>query len=417
MAKLAKTSIPDDIMYYEILSRLPVESLIRLKSVSKTWLSVISSSVFVKSFIDRAYTNAKDDKTLVVQLCGEKEVDRHSYALFHLGSGQLVTNLGSPYSSDGEEYLVDFERDEAVLIGSDCGIVCLLVSVEVKDYDDYCDGFDIHLSSMYRTYIYLWNPATKRVNLISADNDHNETCREVIGFGFDCMNLDFKVIRAVCDQYGDVDYFGVYSANRNSWKQIEVDPIDDFYYNTDVYSNGCLFDVCLHGFLLCTGYRGMIAFDLHKELLYCRLELPDIDCETVEATITDFNDSIAVFTSNDEKFKLWTLDDEECLRGGEVKTSWTMMLRIDLGQPIQFVVGYFNHGDLLLVSKDGSLLSYNFDKKEARELEARFDYRQVFKYTESLISVQGSEPVYSWSDSEDDYSDSEDNDSDQEDDD
>lgn len=121
-------SIPDDPMYHEILSRIPRESLLRFKAVSKTWLSVISSSSFVKSLLDRAYTNAKDDKTLVVQLCGEKIVDRHSYALFHLGSGQLVTHLESPYLSDG-----DFEHDEALLVGSDCGIVCISVSVDVND--------------------------------------------------------------------------------------------------------------------------------------------------------------------------------------------------------------------------------------------------------------------------------------------
>ncbi|KAK1396312.1 hypothetical protein POM88_006175 [Heracleum sosnowskyi] len=178
-------------------------------------------------------------------------------------------------------------RDEAVLVGSDCGIVCVSFRVDLNDL--IYNIFDIYIWK-YRTEIYLWNPETKHVNFIAAPDVYDSTCTEVIGFGFDCKTLDFKVVRVVYNGRYYRDRADVYSANMNSWHEIEAMPADTCLH----YS----FDVCFHGFLLCTGYRGMIPFDLHEEVFYCALELPDIDdCEAIETTVTDFNDSIAVFTT------------------------------------------------------------------------------------------------------------------------
>lgn len=51
----------------------------------------------------------------------------------------------------------------------------------------------------------------------------------------------------------------IYSATRNSWEIIRHNPTD-IPYAYDI-------DLCLHGFLLATGKKDMMAFDLHKDAL------------------------------------------------------------------------------------------------------------------------------------------------------
>lgn len=186
----------------------------------------------------------------------------------------------------------------------------------------------------------------------------------------------------------------VYSSNRNAWRNIDSKliqaPYDDFH-------------VCLHGFLFSTVGNGMMAFDLNKEVFICHINLPvrpfDDDSEYFNTCIAEFKDSIAInFSENNiwsDKIKLWKLDDETCLHGGGVKASWTLMLNINLGEPLQYVDDLFNSVEFLVGTEDGSQLLYNSDKKVTRHVPdvPYFGYPEVFKYTESLFSLAGSKRV------------------------
>ncbi|KAL8102540.1 hypothetical protein AgCh_027156 [Apium graveolens] len=72
------------------------------------------------------------------------------------------------------------------------------------------------------------------------------------------------------------------------------------------------------------------------------------------ALVTNFKDSIAViiYKRNNYqpiyKLNLWALDNVECLLGGGIDASWTLIFNIDVNLPIDFVQGYLNSGDLLL---------------------------------------------------------------------
>ncbi|XP_074364618.1 uncharacterized protein LOC141705622 [Apium graveolens] len=154
----------------------------------------------------------------------------------------------------------------------------------------------------------------------------------------------------------------VYSSNTNAWRKLGDNKPTDLPYKFGE------FHVTVNTGLLCwaTCY-GIITFDLHTEVLTCNginYTVPTFDGNMSNinnyndmdshALVTNFKDSIAVIIykrSNYQpiyKLNLWALDNVECLRGGGIDASWTLIFNIDVNLPIDFVKGYLNSGDLLL---------------------------------------------------------------------
>lgn len=289
-------AVPDKFtedLLIEVLLRLPIDSLSRFKSVCKSWLVFISGYSFIKSHMRRVITRTSYNETvLVVDECHNTEVGYGAFSLFHVGSGQLVANLKLP-CCQGEYPDVPICK----IIGSDSGIVC--VSVDVSDWSNNDND------------IYLWNPATKESKLVPKYTvSYNGKMEEALGFGFDPIDNDVKVVRVIKLLPYTTKFVLVYSANGDTWRDISTyDPID--------YPKSNDFDVCLHGFLFGTGYNGMMAFDLNKEVFICNIKLL---VSSIDAHIIDCKDSVAVYICQGNNFNLWTLDDE---------ASWTMMFCID----------------------------------------------------------------------------------------
>lgn len=345
-------------LIYEILLRLPVKSLLRFKTVSKCWLHLISSQGFVDSYCTRPRSYPAN--TLIVH-------DKYSngwFSLLQLSPIPLMCDLPFPYSG--------CEFDESRLVGSDRGIVCVTIFDNPRG-----NLFNKAFSSMSKTY--LWNPATKHYKLIPPNTGcyDDDTDNVALGFGFDPVDNDFKIIRVV----NSPSQSEVYSANLNAWRKVETKPAE--------IQHQCDFNGCINGLLYWTGLRRILSFDLSTEVFTCVTKLPS---ESTHARVTDLNDSIVLIIGNGSngKIKLWTLDDGECLRrGGVVEASWTLMLSIDTDEPVHSIHSYFNSGDILLRSNIGNWLSYNSVNKKAIKVSNSICWGEIFKYTESLVSITG----------------------------
>lgn len=264
--------------------------------------------------------------------------------------------------------------------------------------------------------MYLWNPTnlSKRIPSPSFRCDD-----DALGFGFDEIDNDFKILRVVWRlkpkfshrKYDAQDcveiYFEVYSSNTNAWRKLgDNKPIDLPYKFGE-------FHVTVNTGLLCwaTCY-GIITFDLHTEVHTCNginYTVPTFDGNMSNinnyndmdshALVTNFKDSIAVIIykrSNYQpiyKLNLWALDNVECLRGGGIDASWTLIFNIDVNLPIDFVQGYLNSGDLLLDLYQNSWYLYNLDNKEARYFTQSFYLGQIYKYSKSLFTIAGFKQV------------------------
>lgn len=375
--------LTDEDLLTEILSRVDVKSLLRSKAVSKTWCSLISSPGFMKSHYQCAIARCcKDDETLIIQhYVNEYEENELKFSLLQLNSGlNVLPDLKFPFSEG--EYPVE---PHCKLIGCHFGIVCVSVSVWVTDFPRNCR------IARNQTDIYLWNPATRQSKLIPSQ-DYWDI--DTIGFGFDDIGNDFKVVRVVSSLCQHGYGFYVYSANTNIWRTFEN------YTSRDVSS--FVFELHLRSVLYCRNYNFIVGFNLNKEQFVCRIQIPyapSVETSLSDFCITEFKGSVAVITFVlgrqlwTEKFDLWTLNNDACLYDSEVEASWNILFTIDIGVPVGFIKGYFNLGDFLCHFKDHGWFVYNSEKETVTDVPAYIIGTKVFKYTESLLSIEGSKPV------------------------
>ncbi|XP_074379552.1 F-box/LRR-repeat protein At2g43260-like [Apium graveolens] len=231
---------------------------------------------------------------------------------------------------------------------------------------------------------------TPKSKLVPPHNIRNNLKLLAMGFGFDHVSGDFKVVRVVAS-YDQPFSAEVYSANADVWRKIDPRPTD--------FPDCDEFDVCVNGFLCCEGLYGMMVFDLDKEVFTCGID--PLPSRSFNSTFINFNDSIAIITSTGYKlnaYNLWTLDDEACLRGSGVEASWTLKLSIGVDCAVDYpprVYGCFNSGDFLICAGSGSYLLKNSHTEKTRNVPlANITGRRLIKYNESLVSITGSNQVH-----------------------
>ncbi|KMT04052.1 hypothetical protein BVRB_8g186490 [Beta vulgaris subsp. vulgaris] len=234
----------------EILSRLPVKSLLNFKYVCKSWYILIKSPNFIKLHLNQTLISNSDRHLLLLSynrniLSSDIDVDvDDNHPLFY--------ELNHP-----------LKHHEIELIGSCNGILCI--------------------SDKSKTNVFLFNPLTKSQRKLPpclkdlGNNHHNKTL--VFGFGYDRKNDDYKVLRMIQDSYYNEDNNSeaeVYSLRNNSWKCVERMP----YYLLFVSRHGVFVNEAIH-YIVVTKELQMqckfiAGFDFKTET-YSLMDCPDYD--------------------------------------------------------------------------------------------------------------------------------------------
>ena len=143
--------LPDELIE-QVLSFLPVKSLLQLRCVCKWWKTLISNSTFVKLHHKRS---ARNKITAVLDQSDLSIVCVPVHCLFKNAS---ITLTGEPYLqlNDDDEFLYH--------VGSYNGLLCLV-------------GYFVH-DEFVEISLYLWNPATRTLS--------NKI--EFLRVGFHCIN-------------------------------------------------------------------------------------------------------------------------------------------------------------------------------------------------------------------------------------
>lgn len=202
--------IPDDIIRFEILTRLPVKILMQFQCVCKSWQFLISRDpIFIKAHVARSVMDPSNDRVII--RCHPTLRHKHisednifNFPLFVCSKVGPVNEFDYPLLSSG-----------MVLAGSVNGLVCLY-SYNDKSKSIPCIG--------------IWNPATHRYKDVRPPlNAYNIKAGDFsFAFVFDSIKKDYKVIYIIktrnknkANKPGQV-VADVYSCNARSWAHINV---------------------------------------------------------------------------------------------------------------------------------------------------------------------------------------------------
>ncbi|XP_057797591.1 F-box/kelch-repeat protein At3g23880-like [Salvia miltiorrhiza] len=240
----------------EILSRLPVKSLLRFRCVSKAWRSLIDS----KRFIKMHYQNSTRNPSLA----------RHKVLLLkYVGVATLELTLVQRSVLDKSENQVvelDFPISHNSIVGCCNGLVCLVRN---------------------RQFV-LWNPSTrisKKLPHLDDLDDYDDygdnRAFDSCGFGWDESSGDYKVFATatVCAWNRSDNGKAIammYSLKRDSWKEVKGWDSWKKTNGISILGDGMTMGMLASGSLhweMCDR-RGVVAFDLKREVIGA-VELPE----------------------------------------------------------------------------------------------------------------------------------------------
>ncbi|KAL8026853.1 hypothetical protein ABFX02_14G056600 [Erythranthe guttata] len=162
-----------------ILSKLPIKPLLRFKSVSKSWNTIISDPVFVENHIRRSKRSNPDNLFLChdnFRLCSS---NRFSVVKFEDRKLRTLKVFECTYA--WEECLCFYE-----------GVILIATDVTYTRFT-------------------LWNPSTRAHATLS----HSYSCHHAaFGLCRDPITNDFKVVIV------DSDHYSVYSCKNKSWTTV-----------------------------------------------------------------------------------------------------------------------------------------------------------------------------------------------------
>ncbi|KAL4600509.1 hypothetical protein ACB092_11G203600 [Castanea dentata] len=189
--------LPEEVVL-EILHRLPVKSLIQFRCVSKSWNSLITSSVFINSHLTLSLSLPSNSNNLIVrQFVDDSCVEHYKLIDVNNDSFDQIQSIEFPLTSRLVHHFV--------LIGSANGL------------------FSLHEHERF----ILWNPSIRKfITLpkpcITVKTHGKVTCR--LAFGFDPRTNDYKVVRIAFPYRTDMSeeakppLIETYSLNEGSWR-------------------------------------------------------------------------------------------------------------------------------------------------------------------------------------------------------
>ncbi|XP_074354736.1 F-box protein CPR1-like [Apium graveolens] len=360
-------SLPNELIFDQVLSRVPVKYLLRCGCVSKEWCSVIDSVAFIKKHLK----NAVECKTNGVIFVADNDK-------FYLTDNESVCddNVGVIETNDPVRSVLS----GADFLGAANGLMC------------FCKN--------KKSEFILFNPSTRKFRKVSSIPREFAGIDGLVevalcGFGYDRVNDDYKVVRIGQFAGGNQFYLVVvvYSMRSDSWTRIQDVPGNICITpERGRFAGGVLYWLAMK---YQVDFRGsIVGFDLGLG------RFTEVPCPAVRGKVfmlVSAGESLCVLDNyNGSSMDVWLMNSagmENSWSGME--NSWYRAFSVEkpgaLGN-FKFVkpVAFSESGKCVLLEVDrAKLIWYDLVKKAAKNIRIRgipskFD---SYAYTESLLQL------------------------------
>jgi len=200
--------LPDELIA-EVLSFLPVKSLIRLKCVSKSWKYLIFEPSFAKLHLNRTTQDAV--RTFVSYRIYSTTCKAMTFTVFRLlENPPIIINLTK------DLYYQLKDKDCCRIVGSCNGLLCLFGGT---GYREDKGGYRIN-------WLRFWNPATRTISeKLHGDDGLGFPCN--FTFGYDNSTETYKLVYFT----PKTTNVRVFSLGNNIWRDIQNSPVVHHYHH------------------------------------------------------------------------------------------------------------------------------------------------------------------------------------------
>ncbi|KAK9078956.1 hypothetical protein SSX86_000625 [Deinandra increscens subsp. villosa] len=344
----------------EILSRLPVESLLRCRSVCKLWYSLISDPHFVKSHLSLSTCNTRyAHHRLIFSTLPKINLKSCSlYDVLYHNSAHALLEL---------DYPLKHPRKSVWIVGSCNGLVCIAIQEDT---------------------LFIWNPSTRKSNRLPncARSKSQPGCYVLYGFGYQELADDYKLVEIACIFKDRAKYdtlVKIYSLKKGNWHKIAAFPHGIPLDDSGKFSNGALHWAASKDFG--STYSWMIvSLDLAKET-YGEILQPVYDEGDKDLTLGALEECLCVLCNyRGIRAELWVM------KVYGVKDSWTKLVSIpyftDPGRD-QFSVPFCISNDGKMLLQFGSkLIVYDSKNSSSSNIQNLDECLEACTFVESLVS-------------------------------
>ena len=238
--QLSSEDVPEDVVY-NILTRLPVKSIIRFRCVSKSLNSIITNHDFINTHWDQAKLSSNNKGYLLYMERSE------NYYTLRKDLCTVVCNSGKTLSHVSR-FQIPFSHLN--IVGFCNGIFC------VYDYADHI--------------VYLWNPSIRKFKML----DTTRFCfpftsgTDTLGFAYHSQNNDFKILRILCFQ-GSKAEAEVYTLSSDLCRRVVISLESEPNIGSIVgivKSPFLFFNGALHSIAYSRDRKFILSFDVNDEI-------------------------------------------------------------------------------------------------------------------------------------------------------
>jgi F-box interacting protein len=372
--KLWSVHVPNELVY-DILTQLPVKSLIRFRCVSKSCNSIISNPNFIK-------TNFNFNRTKSLSNNNNHNGYLHYTPVTVQDSSSCKELCTVVCNSD--QTLTHVSRFEIPFV-DECifgfcnGMVCLASA-------------DARLSHL----IYLWNPSIRKFKMLNATPLTPRRDCIALGLAYHSQNNDFKILRIVCrEPSAEAE---IYTLSTDSWRKVviseESEPEPNIGSIFEINEKPCLFfNGALHSIAYSENHYFILSFDVNDErfrnimlppLNYLVEMFPEFD------ELVVFKEMLALIVIGKDVDEITGICHIWVMKEYGVVESWTKIC-VSLDSVNNFY-GCNDNGALLIKNATGLVL---FDPSSLNENVLAIEDTNWVRYTtnsmESLVLLDGSE--------------------------